>query len=243
MKEKEIKPYRSNKSKKQEVESMFDGISSTYDKLNRILSLGIDKGWRKKLINKVDIDKVTKALDVATGTGDLCYALNQKGISNVVGLDLSSGMLEVAKAKLPSKKENGKISFLHGDAENLPFDDNTFDLVTVSFGVRNFENLAKGLAECKRVLNPSGQILILEFSQPRTVGFKNIYRFYSGKILPFVGGKLSNDKRAYQYLDYSAKKFPDGERFLKILNEVGFKDLSQERLTGGISTIYEGFKK
>lgn len=241
MKEKEIKPYQSQQSKKQEVESMFDGISSTYDRLNRILSAGIDKKWRKKLIRLIDQNKVEKALDVATGTGDLCFELEKMGIKKITGFDLSAGMLEVAKEKLKKSGKEG-IEFIQGDAENLPFQENQFDLITVAFGVRNFERLEVGLSECNRVLKPNGQMLILEFSQPRKTGFKGLYNFYSGKILPTVGGLISKDKKAYEYLDVSAKNFPDGEKFLMIFKNAGFVNTSEKRLTGGIATIYNGYK-
>lgn len=238
---KEIKPYQSKLSKKEEIKHMFDGISSSYDKLNRILSAGIDKRWRKKLLGKVNIVPSLKILDVATGTGDLCFAFQKEGVKDIIGLDLSDGMLKVAVEK-QKNTQLSKVKFMQGDAENLPFEDNVFDLVTVSFGVRNFQNLREGLKEIGRVLRPGGQVLILEFSQPKASVFKQLYNFYSGTILPTVGGAISKDKKAYKYLDVSSKNFPEGKEFMDILTRCGFEKIGQDRLSGGISTIYEAFK-
>jgi demethylmenaquinone methyltransferase/2-methoxy-6-polyprenyl-1,4-benzoquinol methylase len=225
------------------VEEMFDNISSNYDFLNHFLSFGIDNIWRKKTIKIVAQNNPKLILDVATGTGDLAFAAQKKiNPDKIIGLDLSNGMLEVGRKKIKKRKLDNKLDFIQGDSENLPFDNNFFDAVMVSFGVRNFENLNKGLSEIYRVLKKNGKIVVLEFSKPKTFPIKQSYHFYSKFILPTFGSLISKDKSAYHYLPESVAAFPEGEDFLNQLNKVGFSSLFQKKLTGGISTIYSAIK-
>ena len=240
---KEVKPYKGKEStKKEQVAEMFDNISHRYDFLNHMLSLSIDKGWRKKVVKLAAAENPKEILDVATGTGDLAIALVKAGPEKIVGLDLSSGMLKVGQKKIEQHKLTNIISLKQGDSENLPFEDESFDAVTVSFGVRNFENLEKGLSEIKRVLRPSGKLLILEFSQPEKFPFKQSYRFYFKNILPVIGKIISKDNSAYTYLPESVNAFPYGVRFTKILNTLGFQNTKSTPVTFGIATIYEATK-
>ncbi len=239
----EVKPYnKANGSKKQEVAEMFDNISERYDFLNHLLSMSIDKGWRKKVVKMANESKPQHILDVATGTGDLAIALCKTQPKKITGLDISKGMLEVGHRKIEAKKLTNIIDLQLGDSEALPFEDNSFDLVTVAFGVRNFENLEKGMSEIRRVLKPSGKLLVLEFSQPESFPFKQIYHFYFKNILPFFGRLVSKDNRAYTYLPESVKAFPYGENFCSVLQKVGFADSSFKPLTFGIATIYQTIK-
>ena len=239
-----VKPYKSSElSKKKQVEEMFDNISSNYDFLNHFLSFGIDNIWRNKTIKIVSQNQPKLILDVATGTGDLAFAAQKKINPNkIIGLDLSNGMLEVGRSKISKRNLNDKLEFIQGDSENLPFDNDYFDSVMVSFGVRNFENLNKGLSEIFRVLKKGGQIVVLEFSKPKTFPIKQTYHIYSKYILPVFGSLISKDKSAYHYLPESVASFPEGKDFLEELINVGFSDSSLKKLSGGIASIYSAKK-
>ena len=241
---KEIKPYdSSNSDKKTEVTAMFDNIAPYYDLLNRVLSVGIDTVWRKKAISKINKKTCKTVLDIATGTGDLAVEISkQLPGAKIVGLDISSKMIELAGKKISKKKLSDKISVEVGDSENLRFEDNTFDATTASFGVRNFGNLKAGLAEMKRILKPGGQIVILEFSRPRIFPFKQLFNTYFKHVLPVIGRVKSKDPKAYKYLYESVQHFPDYDAFGSILEEVGFKNVSWKPLSFGICTIYLGEK-
>jgi demethylmenaquinone methyltransferase/2-methoxy-6-polyprenyl-1,4-benzoquinol methylase len=239
----EVVPYKDDPSgKKQQVAKMFDTISGNYDFLNHFLSFGIDIGWRKKAIRLLEKDNPKLILDVATGTGDFAIQAMKLNPTQVIGVDISEGMLEVGRKKLVAKKMDHVIELRTGDSENLPFDSNKFDAIIVAFGVRNFENLRKGLAEMLRVLKPGGRVVILEFSKPTAWYFKPLYHFYFKFITPAVGKALSRDSAAYTYLPDSVKAFPDGEDFISILTELGYKDTSCKALTFGISSLYSGVK-
>ncbi|WP_163322047.1 bifunctional demethylmenaquinone methyltransferase/2-methoxy-6-polyprenyl-1,4-benzoquinol methylase UbiE [Draconibacterium mangrovi] len=236
-------PYKQSKqSKKGQVEEMFDNISHRYDFLNHVLSLNIDKIWRRKTINKLRPYQPENILDIATGTGDFAVAALKLGDVKVTGIDISEGMLNVGREKIRAKKLEDKISFQKADSENLPFGNGTFDAAIVGFGVRNFENLEKGLSEIKRVLKPGGVFFVLEFSKPVSFPFKQIYMFYFMRILPLIGRMVSKDSRAYTYLPESVNEFPDGDRFLTILADVGFVQNECYRQTFGIASIYMAHK-
>ncbi len=236
---KTVKPYKDIETrKKEQVEQMFDNISHRYDFLNHFLSMGIDKGWRKKIVRLLAPYRPDAVLDIATGTGDLAILEAEKlKPSTMVGLDLSEGMLEIARQKA-AKKNLNHIQWIKGDAEHLPFDDATFDAVTVAFGVRNFENLKAGLSEMLRILKPGGVAAILEFSKPKAVPFKQLYWFYSKNILPFLGKLISGDSSAYTYLPESIAVFPAYEEMTDILKDTGFKPVRYIPVTFGIATIY-----
>ena len=239
----EVVPYKNDPSgKKQQVAKMFDTISGNYDFLNHFLSFGIDIGWRKKAIQLLEKSNPKLILDVATGTGDFAIQAMKLNPTQVIGVDISEGMLEVGRKKLVAKKLDQIIELRTGDSENLPFDNNKFDAIIVAFGVRNFENLRQGLAEMLRVLKPGGRVVILEFSKPTAWYFKPLYHFYFKFITPAVGKALSKDSAAYTYLPDSVKAFPDGEDFISILTELGYKDTSCKALTFGISSLYSGVK-
>ena len=242
--EEQITPYKlENTTKKDQVATMFNNISGTYDFLNHFLSLGIDILWRKKAIKELVAIQPRLLLDVATGTGDFAFEAIQKlAPEKVVGVDISEGMLSIARHKISKRNLQHVFSVQIGDSEGLNFEDNTFDAITVGFGVRNFENLEKGLADIFRVLKPDGKLVVLEFSKPKTFPVKQVYQFYFKRITPFFGKIFSNDKRAYEYLPESVAAFPDGDEFLSLLGEVGFKNTKQEVLTFGISSIYVGTK-
>jgi len=238
-----VKPYKdSDLSKKAQVAKMFDNISEKYDFLNHFLSLGIDVGWRKKVVKLIAKQNPKSILDIATGTGDLAIMMAKLNPQKIVGLDLSEGMLAVGKEKVTAKKLDNLISMIQGDSENLPFDDNYFDAITVAFGVRNFENLDKGLSEILRVLKPKGKLVILEFSKPQGFIMKPLYGFYSKYILPLFGKLISKDKSAYTYLPESVAAFPYGLAFNKILKKIGFKTIENQAVSFGIATIYAASK-
>ncbi|MGX1024086.1 bifunctional demethylmenaquinone methyltransferase/2-methoxy-6-polyprenyl-1,4-benzoquinol methylase UbiE [Psychroflexus sp. MBR-150] len=240
---KSVKPYKNSKDKKkQQVESMFDNISSNYDGLNRVISFGIDQSWRKKVIKMIIEANAKKVLDVATGTGDLAIALAKTNIQKVVGVDISNGMLDVGRQKIKAQNLTEKIDMVQADSENLPYKDNSFDAVTVAFGVRNFENLDKGLSEIYRVLKPGGLFVVLETSNPTKFPFKQGYFAYTKYILPVIGKLFSKDKNAYQYLSESASVFPFGQAFNNILKKNGFIDVKHYPQTFGVSTIYKASK-
>ncbi|RMA57729.1 bifunctional demethylmenaquinone methyltransferase/2-methoxy-6-polyprenyl-1,4-benzoquinol methylase UbiE [Ulvibacter antarcticus] len=242
--EKKVTPYKdSSLNKKKQVEQMFDTISGNYDGLNRVISLGSDIKWRKKVIKMVAATNPESILDIATGTGDLAikFATNSSA-SRIVGLDLSEGMLSVAKKKVADTKLANKIEFIQGDSEALPFKENSFDAITVSFGIRNFEDLEKGLSEIKRVLKPGGLFVILETSVPTKTPFKQGYYFYTKQILPLIGKVFSKDKVAYSYLCESASIFPYGEKLNNILRKIGFNEVENKPQTFGVATIYTATK-
>lgn len=237
-----VKPYEHEKgSKKNQVGKMFDNIAPNYDLLNRILSLGIDQRWRHRLIQV--FSKGEAFLDVATGTGDVAIALAQK-LPNalVTGFDLSQKMLDVGKSKSSKRNLSRRIDFIQGDAENMPFQTNTFDGICASFGVRNFGNLEMGLSEMYRVLDVEGTLAILEFSRPTRGFFKYAFNFYFKYFLPVLGRIKSGDPFAYEYLYRSVQEFPDGDDFKAILKKVNFRNIEAKRLTSGICTLYTAKK-
>lgn len=239
----EVVPYKEEKSsKKEQVARMFDNISHRYDFLNHFLSLGIDRGWRKKAVRLLVDTKPKRILDVATGTGDFALQALSLNPEQIIGVDISEGMLNVGRKKIEKQGVSGVIEMIKADSENLPFGENKFDAVTVGFGVRNFENLITGLREIARVMKPGAIIVILEFSRPKKFPFKQGYNFYFKTILPKLGRWISSDKAAYSYLPESVEAFPDGENFMNILKEVGFKNISCKPLTFGISSIYSAQK-
>jgi demethylmenaquinone methyltransferase / 2-methoxy-6-polyprenyl-1,4-benzoquinol methylase len=238
-----VVPYKDeNSGKKEQVARMFDNISHRYDFLNHFLSMGIDKAWRKKAIAMLESSKPALILDVATGTGDFAIQALSLKPEKIFGIDISEGMLEVGRKKIKERNLGEKIELQKADSENLPFGENKFDAVTVAFGVRNFENLEKGLEEIFRVLKPGGKLVVLEFSKPRTFPMKQAYNFYFKVILPRIGRFVSSDNSAYTYLPESVEAFPDGANFLRILESVGFKQTQCKALTFGISSIYSGTK-
>ncbi|WP_258103711.1 bifunctional demethylmenaquinone methyltransferase/2-methoxy-6-polyprenyl-1,4-benzoquinol methylase UbiE [Marinoscillum sp. MHG1-6] len=239
-----VLPYKDKEgSKKEQVATMFDNISSNYDFLNHFLSLGIDIAWRKKAIKLLKSDEPKQILDIATGTGDFAIEALALNPDKVTGVDISEGMLEVGREKMKKRRLDHKIELLKGDSESLLFPDNNFDAVIVAFGVRNFENLKKGLADMHRVLKPGGRVVILEFSKPRIFPFKQLYQFYFNWVLPKIGKVISKDNSAYTYLPESVQSFPDGDDFLGVLNEIGFKNTICKPQTLGISSIYTGIKQ
>jgi len=238
-----VKPYDRDADKKNQIEKMFDNIAGKYDLLNHVLTMGIDKGWRKNLINMMSSQKPKLILDVATGTGDLAIlAAETIPDLQVKGLDISQGMLNVGKEKIVKKALQNKVEMIYGDSEDMPFDDNTFDAITVAFGVRNFENLNKGLQEMNRVLKPEGRLYILEFSKPKNKLFRYGFNLYFKYVLPFIGKVTSKDKKAYKYLFESVQAFPAYEEFLKILENAGFKSNNYKIQSLGICSIYSGKK-
>lgn len=239
-----ITPYKdSSLGKKEQVAQMFDTISGNYDNLNRVISFGIDVKWRKKVLKIVSDKKPKVILDIATGTGDLAILLAQTNADKIIGLDISAGMLEVGKKKVEEKKLSNTIDMIIGDSENMPFEDNYFDAITVGFGVRNFENLEKGFGEILRVLKPNGVFVILETSVPDKFPYKQGYNFYSKNILPLIGKLFSKDNDAYGYLSESAAAFPYGEALNNILRKTGFIDVAAMPQTFGVATIYSASKK
>ena len=240
---KSVKPYKSSDgSKKEQVAQMFDNISHRYDFLNHFLSLGIDKIWRKKTIKILKEGQPKEILDIATGTADFAIEAMRLNPDNVIGIDISNGMLEKGRLKINKKSLDKTIELKYGDSENLPFENDSFDAITVGFGVRNFENLNKGLSEIKRVLRQNGQLAILEFSKPKNFPVKQGFNFYSKYMLPFIGRVFSKDKSAYTYLPESVAAFPEGEDFKNILKDIGFTEIKLKRLSGGIATIYSAIK-
>lgn len=238
-----VVPYKEDRSgKKEQVARMFDSISGNYDFLNHFLSLGIDIRWRKKAVKLLAPGKPKLILDVATGTGDFAVETLKLNPDKVIGIDISEGMLEVGRKKMKDRGYDSRIEMLSGDSENLPFEENKFDAVIVAFGVRNFENLEKGLSEMHRVLKPGGRMVVLEFSKPRMFPFKQLYNFYFNFILPKIGKVISKDPAAYTYLPESVQAFPDGDNFVGILNQLGFKETVCKPLTLGISSLYTGIK-
>lgn len=237
-----VKPYNSEKSKKEEVAEMFNNISANYDFLNHFLSLGIDRIWRKKAIKQLKNLQVKKVIDIATGTGDFALASLKLKPDEVIGVDISSGMLAMGSKKMKKKGVDKTIKLILGDSENLPFEDDYFDALTVGFGVRNFENLEKGLSEMLRVIRPGGKAVILEFSKPKKFPVKQVFSFYSKYFIPFFGKRISKDTKAYTYLPESVAAFPEGKEFEGILKKLNYRNVESIILSGGIATIYTGIK-
>ena len=234
-----VKPYKdSDLGKKEQVTKMFDAISKEYDSLNRVISFGIDVKWRKRVVKIIGNSNPDSILDIATGTGDLAINLTKTKASKIVGFDISQGMLQVGRKKIEKLQLTNTIEMVLGDSENIPFENNSFDAITIAFGVRNFENLEKGLSEIYRVLKPGGTFVVLETSVPTKSPFKQGYRFYSTKVLPLIGKLFSKDKSAYKYLSDSAAAFPYGEAFNNILRKIGFIDIENKPQTFGAATIY-----
>ncbi len=236
---KKVTPYKDSElGKKEQVTKMFDTISKNYDDLNRVISFGIDIKWRRRVVNILAKKKPQTVLDIATGTGDLAINLIDTGAKKIIGLDISAGMLEVGKNKIRNKKLHNTIEMVVGDSENLPFEENSFDAVTVAFGVRNFETLEKGLSEIYRVLKPKGTFIVLETSVPTKTPYKQGYQIHCKYILPFIGRLFSKDQSAYTYLSNSAAVFPHGENFNNILRKTGFIDVENKPQTFGVASIY-----
>ncbi len=238
-----VLPYKDQDSgKKEQVAQMFNNIAPRYDFLNRVLSIGIDIYWRRRAIGLLRVTKPKLMLDIATGTGDFALEAMRLKPEKVIGIDISKGMIEYGIRKVQKKNLQNTIELRIGDSEKLDFADNTFDAVTVSFGVRNFENLKQGLSEIKRVLKPNGTLIVLEFSQPESSPFKEIYNFYFKNILPKFGKVVSKDSAAYTYLPESVKSFPYGAAFIQILKELDYEKTQCIPLTFGISSIYKAQK-
>lgn len=238
-----VLPYKEESAgKKEQMARMFNNISHRYDFLNHLLSLGIDKLWRRTAIAFLKPLQPRQILDVATGTGDFAIQALSLKPEKIIGVDISEGMLSMGRKKLVKLNLSDKIELLRGDSENLLFPDNTFDAATVGFGVRNFEDLEKGLAEIRRVLRPGAMLVVLEFSRPRKFPMRQLYNFYFKNILPGLGRLISNDKSAYTYLPESVAVFPDGTDFENILKKVGFKETACKSLTFGISSVYTARK-
>jgi len=239
-----IVPFKdSAESKKKQVEKMFDKIAFRYDFLNHFLSAGIDVGWRKKAIKQLCSLDPKSILDVATGTGDMAIlSYRLLNAEKIIGIDISDGMLEIGKKKIEKLGLQQRIELLKGDSETIIFNSNSFDAVTVAFGVRNFQNLELGLSEIKRVLKPGGKLIVLECTKPKLPVIKNFYNLYLNVIAPWIGRVISKNKNAYQYLNESVQKFPEGKDFVQILNKLGYKNASCKTLSLGISSIYCGEK-
>ncbi len=239
-----VTPYKESESgKKEQVAQMFNNIAHRYDFLNHFLSLGIDTIWRKKAIACLKQENPKLLLDIATGTGDLAITANKiLNPDKIIGIDISEGMLSFGREKLVKLNLQDKIQLMSGDSENIPFSENHFDAATVAFGVRNFENLDKGLAEINRVLKSGGSLVVLEFSKPKAFPIKQIYNFYFNQILPGIGKLVSKDARAYSYLPESVQAFPDGADFINHLQKAGFKQTYYKTLMFGIASIYYGKK-
>jgi demethylmenaquinone methyltransferase/2-methoxy-6-polyprenyl-1,4-benzoquinol methylase len=237
-----VKPYNTEQSKKEEVTTMFDNIAQRYDFMNHFLSLGIDRIWRRKAVNSLKSLEPKVLLDIATGTGDFAIALLKLKPKKIIGMDISKGMLEVGKKKMQERKIDHIIDMQHGDSENLPFDAETFDAVTVAFGVRNFENLKLGLSEMLRVTRTGGKIVILEFSKPKRFPVKQTFAIYSKYVIPFFGKNIAKDEKAYAYLPESVNVFPEGKELTDILTALGYNSVKAETLSGGIATLYTGTK-
>lgn len=233
-----VTPYNSTTAKKEQVATMFDNIAPRYDFLNQLLSLGIHKRWRKKAISFLKAENPKLILDIATGTGDFAIEAIKLNPDKIIGIDISEGMLNLGKEKIKKLNLQNKIELQIGDSENINFSDNHFDAATVAFGVRNFENLQKGISNIYRVLKPNGTLIVLEFSKPTAFPIKQFYHFYFNIVTPFVGKLFSKDNRAYKYLPESVNVFPDGNNFLNVLNIAGFKTSKAIPLTFKVATIY-----
>lgn len=238
-----INPYDNNRSKTEQVQEMFDSIAPAYDFMNRAMTFGIDHLWRNKAVKMIKNHRPQSILDVATGTGDLAIKLAHRlKPQKVTGIDLSEGMLDVGRKKVSEAGLDSIITFTQGDCLNLPFDDNTFDCVTVAYGVRNFEHLDKGYSEMQRVLRPGGMICVIELSTPTSRVIKPLYKFYTQHIIPFIGRLVSKDVRAYSYLPESIAAVPQGDNMLQLMREARFTNCHFKPLTFGTCTIYTAIK-
>ncbi len=242
MKHDTVTPYKTADPKKVQVAQMFDNIAGSYDFLNHFFSLGIDKLWRKRAVKMLRDVQPEYILDVATGTGDFAFEALKLNPKKITGIDISVGMLDVGRKKIAARSQSGKMEFILGDSEALPFTENSFDAVTVGFGVRNFQNLLTGLREIHRVIRPEGKLAILEFSKPHRFPMKQLYFFYFRFIMPLLGKVISKDKSAYTYLPESVMAFPEGKDFEAILKQAGFKNVRTYPVTGGIASIYTAGK-
>jgi demethylmenaquinone methyltransferase/2-methoxy-6-polyprenyl-1,4-benzoquinol methylase len=241
---KNITPYQDSElGKKEQVAQMFDTISENYDGLNKIISFGTDAKWKLKILKMVAAKKPSTILDIATGTGDLAILFATTSATEIIGLDISQGMLDIGKQKIEAQKLDRKIQMVLGDGENIPYPDNYFDVITVAYGVRNFEHLEKGLSEILRTLKPGGQFIILETSVPTKFPFKQGYFLYTNFVMPTIGKLFSKDKKAYAYLSNSAQNFPYGEVLNNILRKIGFIEVVHLPQTMGVATIYTASKK
>ncbi len=240
----QVTPYKDNgATKKEQVADMFNNISKKYDFLNHFLSLGIDIIWRKKAIGELKKDNPKLVLDVATGTGDFAFeAIDMLNPDKVIGVDISEGMLSIAREKIQKRGLSDRFEVRMGDSEKLLFEDDTFDAVTVAYGVRNFENLEKGITDMLRVLKPGGKAVILEFSKPQAFPVKQLYNFYFHSVLPGIGKLFSKDNRAYTYLPESVAAFPDGKDFTALMKKAGYRETKNRPLLFGICSIYTGIK-
>ena len=236
-----VTPYSSNGSKREQVEHMFDAISPKYDLLNRVFSMGIDQRWRRLVVRKLGEEPVGHLLDVATGTADLAI-MGAQAADRVTGVDISEGMLKHGRVKVEEAGLAERITLQQADSTALPFADASFDAVTVAFGVRNFEDLERGLAEMIRVLRPGGRLYVLEFSRPQRTPMRQLFRFYFHRVMPVVGRLVSKDSAAYTYLPKSVDAFPEGSRFLELLSRAGGSEVAARSLTGGIATLYTARK-
>lgn len=229
--------------KSDNVAAMFNSIAAKYDFLNHFLSLGIDKMWRRRLVKQLAKSNPRQVLDIATGTGDLAIQLAKHHKSvNITGVDISENMLSIGREKILKRKLEERINLKQANSLNLPFTDGEFDAAMVAFGVRNFEDLSKGITDIHRVLKDGGSLYVLEFSMPSRFPMRNLYRFYFRRVLPFVGGIVSGSKSAYTYLPESVFAFPEKEKFVEIMANAGFKNCSYKRLTFGVASIYVGSK-
>ena len=238
----DIPPIGIVEGKKPHIERMFNSIAPRYDVLNRMLSGGVDQQWRRVVMKEVLDSQPQRLLDVATGTADLALMAARKGVPQVIGVDIADQMLEVGRRKVSKADLDRRVELLNGDAEKLPFSDKQFDVATVAFGVRNFEDLAAGLRQIHRVLRPGGKLIVLEFSRPRVFPVKQLYAFYNRFILPAVGKLVSGDSGAYTYLPESIAVFPEGDEFLNWMDEAGFTQRKARRLTFGIASVYVGHR-
>jgi len=237
-----VTPYKSEESKKEQVATMFNNIAHKYDFLNHFFSMGIDIIWRKKAVKLLCKDQPQIILDLATGTGDFAFEALSLNPAKIIGMDISEGMLAKGREKVAKRMLQEKIELKYGDSEHLPLEDNSVDAITIGFGVRNFENLEKGLGDMLRVLKPGGKAIILEFSKPKSFPVKQIYYIYFHYIMPILGKLVSKDSAAYTYLPESVQAFPEGDEFLNILTKVGYTEHFAKRVSGGIATIYSGTK-
>ncbi|MCU0461475.1 MAG: bifunctional demethylmenaquinone methyltransferase/2-methoxy-6-polyprenyl-1,4-benzoquinol methylase UbiE [Bacteroidales bacterium] len=229
--------------KKAKVASMFNSIAHSYDFLNHFLSMGIDRSWRRRAIRIISkAYKNPEILDVAAGTGDLSIAAVKLDPKHITGIDISLNMIEVGREKIRRKGLSDRIELLEADSENIPFNNDRFDVAMVAFGVRNFADPAKGLSEMKRVVRAGGMVLVLEFSKPDRFPFKQLYNFYFLNILPLVGRLFSSNETAYSYLPESVMQFPDNEKFMRLMTDAGLSSVRQKKLTWGIASIYTGLK-
>lgn len=236
-----VKPYADNASKREQVERMFDRISPRYDLLNRLCSAGTDQQWRRRTMRELRREPVNDLLDVATGTADLAI-MGAASAMHVTGADISAGMLEQARAKVRRAGLEQRIRLVQAEAADLPFPDASFDAITVAFGVRNFEDLQRGIHGMARVLRPGGRLLVLEFSRPQRTPFKQFFRFYFHRVMPLIGRLVSKDKDAYTYLPESVDAFPQGRDFLAVLQACGLRDVMARPLTFGVATLYSARK-